>query len=107
MFSMLRLSGAVTMVGIEQIQKAVAAPLDTQAALVRLCDTLDAMADTLIGKLNTPNRTTLDHMSLAQSAVLHNAIDMVDASRAGEFVQKTSEAFAGAMSRAQAGRGVA
>jgi hypothetical protein len=96
---MLRLSGAVTMAGIEQIQRAVAAPLDTRATLTRLCNTLDAMSDTLVAKLDVSNRATLDHMSRAQYAVLDRTIDMVDPERAGEFVRRTSEAFSSAMVR--------
>ena len=99
MISMLRLSGAVTMAGLEQIQKAVTSPLDTRAALVRLCATLDSMSDTLVGKLDASNRATLDKMSRAQTEVFNRTIDMVDPDRADEFVRRTSQAFSTAIGK--------
>ena len=65
--SMMRFSGAVTMFGVEQVQNAMSAPADTQAALVRLRETLDSMSESLASKLDEPKKAALDSMSKAQS----------------------------------------
>ena len=98
--SMMRFSGAVTMFGVEQAQQAMAAPSDTQAALARLRETLDAMADSLASKIDEPKRAALDSMSRAQTEMIDRTMGLVDLETAGEFVRKTSESLSDAMSRA-------
>src|SRR5258708_30090986 len=97
MFSMMRLSGAVTLFGIEQLQNAVVAPADTQAALVRLRKTLDAMSESLASKMDAPKRAALDSLSRVQIDMLHRTLGVIDIDGAGEFVMKTSESLSSAV----------
>ena len=98
-FSMMRFSGAVTMFGVEQVQNAMSAPADTQAAIARLRETLDSMAESLASKLDEPKKAALDSMSRAQAEVMDRAAGVVNLDAAGEFVKKTTESFSGAIRR--------
>jgi len=97
--SMMRFSGAVTMFGVEQVQNAMAAPADTQAAISRLRETLDSMAESLTSKLDEPKKAALDSMSRAQAEVFDRTVGAVNLETAGEFVRKTSESFSDAIRR--------
>jgi hypothetical protein len=97
--SMMRFSGAVTMFGLEQVQNAMSAPADTQAALVRLRETLDSMSKSLASKLDEPKKAALDSMSKSQADIIDGAMGVVDFDAAGEFVKKTSESISDAISR--------
>jgi len=77
MFSMMRFSGAITMFGMEQVQNAISAPTNTRAALVRLCNTLDSMSESLASKLDAPKRTALDSMSKSQLDIWDNTASAV------------------------------
>jgi len=97
--SMMRFSGAVTMFGIEQVQNAVGAPTDTQAAIARLRATLDSMSESLAAKMDDSKRAALESMSKAQAEVIERALNAVDLETAQKLMQKTSESLAEAMSR--------
>ena len=108
MFSLMRFSGAVTMFGMEQVQNALSAPADTQAALVRLCRTLDAMSESLASKLDASKRAALDSMSKAQLDILNSTsnamnLDAVDLDTATDFMKKTSESISDIMGRSANG----
>jgi hypothetical protein len=112
MFSMMRFSGAATMFGMEQIQNAMAAPADTQAALVRLCNTLDSMSEALAAKLDSSKKSALDSMSKAQMDILDSTsnavnLDAVNLDTATDFMKKTSESLAGMMNRSPNGKAAA
>jgi hypothetical protein len=97
-FSMIRFSGAITMFSVEQTQNLVMAPLDTHAALVQLCKTLDVMSETLAGKLDASKRAALDSMSNAQFDILDRTagaanLDGVNLDTATELLNKTSESL--------------
>ena len=91
--SLIRFSGAVTMFGIEQIQNAASAPADTQTALVKLRETLDAMSESLAAKMDGSKQAALDSMSRAQAEVANRAFDAVDLDTAGELMKKTSQSL--------------
>jgi|KBSSwiStaDraftv2_1062776.scaffolds.fasta_scaffold1279111_2 hypothetical protein len=97
--TMMRFSGTVAMFGVEQVQNAMAAPGDTQAALVRLRETLESMADSLAAKMDDPKRAALDSMSRAQTEIFDRTMDAVNLDVAGEFLRKTSESLSGAVGR--------
>src|SRR5437867_10447861 len=102
MFSMMRFSGAVTMFGLEQVQNAITAPADTQAALGRLCSALDAMSESLASKLDDSKKSALDSMSKAQFDILKSTshamnLDAVNLDSATDFMKKTSESISGMM----------
>jgi hypothetical protein len=102
MLSMMRFSGAVTMFGLEQIQNAMSAPADTQAALVRLCGTLDSMSGVLESKLDASTKKALHSLSKAQLDVLDSTsnavnLDAVNMDAATDFIKRTSEKLSGMM----------
>jgi hypothetical protein len=104
MFSMMRFSGAVTMFGIEQVQNAMSAPADTQAALVRMCGALDSVSGVLESKLDNATKNALDSLSKAQFDIFDatsNAVnlDAVNMGTAADFIKRTSENVAGMMAR--------
>ena len=97
--SIMRLSAAMTMFGLEQAQNAMLAPADTRAALARLRETLDAMSDTLAAKIDEPKREALEGMSRAQTEMFDRTAGVVSFDAAGEFVRKTSESLSGVIAR--------
>ena len=109
MLSMMRFSGAVTLFGLEQIQNAMSAPADTQAALIKLCNTLDSMSGVLESKLDAPTKTALDSLSKAQLDVLDNTsnavnLDVVNVATATDFIKRTSETLSGMMAVSENGK---
>jgi hypothetical protein len=97
--SMMRLSGAVTMFGVEQAQNAVMAPADTQAALVRLRQTLDGMSSYLASKLDEPKKAAFESMSKSQVEMLDRTMGSIDLEAAGEFMRTTSQSLSDVVSR--------
>ena len=97
--SMVRFSSAMTMFGVEQAQNAMMAPSDTQAALSKLRETLDAMADTLAAKMDESKRAALDSMSRAQSDIVERTLEMVDLDMPGEFIKRTSASLSDLVKR--------
>jgi len=102
--SMMRFSGAVAMFSVEQAQNAITAPADTQAALVRLRETLDSMSNSLASKLDEPKRAALDGISRAQTDIANRTMGLVNLDAAGDFVMKTSESLSDAVSRPAAAK---
>ena len=76
--SMMRFSGAVAMFSVEQAQNAIAAPANTQAALAKMRQSLDAMADSLALKMDDSKRAALDSMTKAQSEIVDRAMAAVN-----------------------------
>jgi hypothetical protein len=111
MFSMMRLSCTVTIFGMEQAQNVMLAPADTRAALVRLCNTLDSMADALASKLDDPKMAALESMSKSQMDMINRTrsaanLDAVSMDTAADFMKKTSESLANIMNGAPKGKAV-
>jgi len=109
MLSMMRFSGAVTLFGLEQIQNAMSAPADTQAALVRLCGTLESMSGVLESKLDTSTKNALHSLSKAQLDVLDSTsnavnLDAVNIDSATDFLKRTSETLSGVMAGSEIGK---
>jgi hypothetical protein len=100
--SLMRFSGAVTMFGIEQVQNTIGAPADTRAAIGRMIETLDAMSDSLISKIDEPKRAAHESMSKAQSEVVDGAFNAVDMNAPDELMKKTSASISSALARSAA-----
>ena len=98
--SIMRFSGAVTMFGLEQMQNAVSAPVDTQAAILRLRNTLDTMSRSLVSKLDEPKRAAFESMSKTQVEILDRTAGAVNLEAAGDMVMKTTESVSDAIGRA-------
>jgi hypothetical protein len=97
--SMMRFSGAVTMFSMEQVQNAIYAPADTQAALTKMRESLDAMSESLASKMDDSKRAALDSMSKVQTDIVDRTLEMVSMDSAGEFMQKTSASLSNVVSR--------
>jgi hypothetical protein len=95
--SFLRLSTAGALFTLEQMGNAALAPLDTQAALARLCRSLDAMSDTLASKLDPAKQSALASMTRAQAEAFRLAELAPGPETAGAIVAKTSGALAVAL----------
>jgi hypothetical protein len=100
--SMMRFSGAVTMFSMEQVQNAIYAPADTQAALTKMRESLDAMSQSLASKMDDSKRAALDSMSKVQTDIVDRTLEMVSMDSAGEFMQKTSASLSNVVSRSAA-----
>jgi hypothetical protein len=100
--SLMRFSGAVTMFGIEQIQNAVGAPVDTRTAIATLTSTLNAMSDSLISKLDEPKRAAHESMSKSQSEMVSRTLYTVNLNAPDELMKKTSASISGAVTRSAA-----
>ena len=98
--TMIRFSSAVTMFGFEQMQNAISAPADTKTALTKLCDSLDAMSESLGSKLDDPKKSALDSMSKAQVDILDrtsrafNLDTVLNLDTASDLLKKTTESLA-------------
>jgi hypothetical protein len=97
--SMMRFSGAVTMFSMEQVQNAIYAPADTQAALTKMRESLDAMSESLASKMDDSKRAALDSMSKVQTDIVDRTLEMVSMDSAGELMQKTSASLSNVVSR--------
>lgn len=87
------------MFGLEQVQNAVSAPADTQAAIVRLRNTLDSMSKSLVSKLDGPKKAAFESMSKTQVDILDRTAGVVDLDAAGDLVMKTTESISDAIGR--------
>lgn len=102
-YAMMRFSGAITMFGLEQVQNAISAPVDTKSALVRLRDTLDSMSSSLASKLDAPKKSALDSLSKAQIDILDrtagaaNLDTVIGFDTATDLLKRTSDSLSGVM----------
>ena len=61
--SMVRFSAAVTLFGAQQVQNAVGAVTDSQAALKQFKESLDSISEAINGQISDTNRRTLDSVT--------------------------------------------
>src|SRR5690349_18655242 len=61
--SMMRFSAAMTMFGMQQIQNAAELAVDSQSALKKFRENLDAVTDALIAQLDETSKPTLKSMT--------------------------------------------
>jgi hypothetical protein len=83
--SMIRLSAAMTVFGVQQLQTTVGS-MDTKDSVDKLRKVIDAMADALSAKIDKSRRPTLDRLSSLPQDLLARSLDSTR-----EVVQDTSE----------------
>jgi hypothetical protein len=103
MTSLMRLTGAVTMFGMEQAQNAIGAPLNTRDALVRLCATLDSMADSLVSKMDDSKKAVYKSMAAAETDAVDRTLGAVNLDLPGEFMQRTSQSLSSFVRKSNGG----
>src|SRR5262249_47861642 len=61
--SMLRFTNAVTLFSMQQVQNALGAMTDSQAAINQFCDTLDSLSNALSNRIDDSKKSTLNRMT--------------------------------------------
>jgi len=109
--SIVRLSAAATMYGMQQVQTTVGG-FDTKESIDSLRSVIDGMTATLTAKLDENKRSTVDSISSAGSEVVGKTWTVlnVDAMRpkevantASDFVRRTTDAFSSIIRNGQSG----
>src|SRR5580698_10067325 len=72
--SMIRLSAAMTVFGMQQLQNSVGS-VDTKDSVDKLREVIDAMADTLSAKIDKSRRPTLERLSNLPQDFLARSLD--------------------------------
>ena len=101
--SLMRFTGAVTMFGVEQLQTAIGAPLNSRGAINRLCDTLDSMSDSLASKMDESKKQAYTSMAKAQNDAVTRTLNVIPMDAAGKLMQRTSHSLSGLVSRPNGG----
>ena len=83
--SMIRLSTAVTVFGMQQIQSAVGS-VDTKESMDKIRDVIDGMANAVTSKIDESSRSALDKFSNLPDDMLHRSWTSPH-----KFVQNTSD----------------
>ncbi len=76
--SMMRFSAAMTLFGMQQLQNAVSAAADTQSALDKFKDALDAMTDAMAKQMDEAKTSTLDSMTKVQKDIVDRSFDAMN-----------------------------
>jgi hypothetical protein len=108
--AMMRFSAAVTLYGMEQVQKTmdvVDGGEDMSKAMERLETTLNSLTDTLVGKIDTSKQDTLKSVTKMSEDVIGRTMDgvsMMDPREVmkatNDLIQKTSVATADLVGKA-------
>lgn len=107
--SMMRFTTAVTLYGMQQVQNAVVFAADSQAAMNKFKEALDALTDVVTKQFDTAKTATLESMLQAQkemvdrgmSAMNVQALDPRDMmATTTDMMRKTTESFAEIMKKA-------
>ncbi|MGA2212237.1 MAG: hypothetical protein ABSH31_03085 [Bryobacteraceae bacterium] len=101
--SMIRLSAAMTVFGMQQIQTTVGS-VDTKDSVDKLRQVIDAMADALSSKIDESRRPTLDRLSSLPRDIVTRSVDSTRevVKDTSNMVKTTSDWIAGTMKPAAA-----
>ena len=100
--SMVKFSAAMTLFGMQQIQNAVGAAVDTQSALGRFRDALDSVTNAITSQLDDSKKPTLSSMSNLGSDLVNrtwegmnmNALDPRQVLEStGDLMRKTTDSL--------------
>src|ERR1700691_3595464 len=96
MNSMIRLSAAMTVFGMQQLQNTVGS-VDTKDSVDKLREGIDAMADALSAKIDKSRRPTLERLSNLQQDIVKRSLDSTRevVKDTSEIVKSTSDWIAG------------
>jgi hypothetical protein len=99
---MLRFSAAMTLFGMQQVQNAVGAAVDTQDALNKLTKALNAMSDAVSNQMDASKQETLKSMSKVQEDLVTRTFDAMNVqafdpremmNTTGDLMRKTSDSL--------------
>jgi len=106
--SIVRFSAAMTLFSMQQMQNAVGAAADTQAALGKFKDALDSITNAITSQLDDAKKPTLDSMANLGSDIVDRTWDTMNVGAmdprqvlqtTGDLMKKTSESLAGMMKK--------
>ena len=109
--SMMRFSAAMTLFGMQQMQNAVGAAADTQAAVNKFREALDAMSAAVAAQMDESKKATLENMSKVQSDLVDRTFDAMNVQAmdpremmqtTGDLMRKTTDSLAGMVQKATA-----
>ncbi|MBK9166274.1 MAG: hypothetical protein IPM24_02285 [Bryobacterales bacterium] len=78
MASMMRFSAAMTLFGMQQMQNAVGAAADSQAALTKFREALDSVTNAVSSQMDDSKKATLDSMSKVQNDMVDRTFDAMN-----------------------------
>jgi hypothetical protein len=104
--SMVRLSAALTVFGMQQAQTTVEAMSDSQASMDKLRRSLDALTEALTAQVDESHRSTIDSMSKCGNQIVDRSWDTVSdvdskaiMESATKIIRKTADALTDALER--------
>ena len=109
--SMMRFSAAMTLFGMQQMQNAVGAAADTQTAVTKFREALDAMSAAVAAQMDESKKATLENMSKVQSDLVDRTFDAMNVQAmdpremmqtTGDLMRKTTDSLAGMVQKATA-----
>ncbi len=91
--SMLRFTNAVTLFSMQQVQNALGAMTDSQAAINQFCDTLDSLSRALSGRIDDSKKSTLDRMTKTGADIVDRTFETFNAPALDprEVIQTTTD----------------
>jgi hypothetical protein len=101
--SMIRLSAAMTVFGVQQLQNTMGS-VDTKQSVDKLREVIDAMTDALSAKIDKSRRPTLDRLSNLPQDIIKRSVDSTRevVKDTSEIVKSTSDWIAGSAKPATA-----
>lgn len=109
--SMMRFSAAMTLLGMQQMQNAVGAAADTQTAVTKFREALDAMSAAVAAQMDESKKATLENLSKVQSDLVDRTFDAMNVQAmdpreliqtTGDLMRKTTDSLAGMVQKATA-----
>ena len=107
--SIVRFSAAMTLFSMQQMQNAVGAAADTQAAFDKFRDALDAVTDAITSQLDENKKPTLDSMAHLGNDIVDRTWDTMNVSAmdprevlktTSDMMKKTSDSLPEMMKKA-------
>lgn len=101
--SVARFSAAVTLFGMQEVQKAVGAALDTPAYLSHFSSSLDSISNAIVSELDPETKPTLDSITNLGREVVNRTFDTLKAPAfdprqvmhaTSDMIRKTADAMA-------------
>lgn len=109
--SIVRFSAAMSLFSMQQLQTAIGAATDSQAAMNRFREALDAVTNAVTSQLDENKKPTLDSMSHLGSDIVSRTWDTMNVAAmdprqvlqtTGDLIKKTSDSLADMMKRTEA-----
>ena len=107
--SMMKFSTAMTLFSMQQLQNAVTAAADTQSAMTKFREALDAMTGAVTTQMDDSKKATLDSMSKVQKDLMDRTMDAMNVQAfdpreimqtTGDMMRKTTDAMSDMLKKA-------